>query len=175
MLEALALALILTGCYNSSPSALIEDMHNNRVVSATSTPVHTHKATKTTPQRNDVSPEEIWAEINAVRDEHGLPPLSYISELEPGAYTRAKEVSAEFSHYRPDGSPCTTVSELADGEIIARVGWHNDAKYIVNGWMNSKPHREAILRSDCEMEMAAGCYYNSSNKTVAWSVLFHLV
>ena len=112
--------------------------------------------------------------MNEIRAKHGLPLLKINQELERCAHIRAKEASYQFCHYRPDGSPCTSVSEQADGEILAIGPWSGSLDELLTGWMNSKPHRESILKA-CEMEAGAGVYYNYDEQTVCWAVLFHIV
>ncbi len=170
MLIALC-AMVFSGCAcNTARQALAASANTRQCV-------HHHDHTHTrqqTPAPGDTQPEDIFDEINAAREKCGLPSLAYNTELERGAFIRAKEASANFSHYRPDGSPCTTVSELADGEIIASVSVLRDAPYVIEGWLDSPPHREAILRN-CNMEMGAGYYIDEEKGTIVWSVLFHLV
>lgn len=112
--------------------------------------------------------------LNAIRAQHGLSQLKSNQELERCAHIRAKEASYQFCHYRPDGSPCTSVSELADGEILVTGPWSSTLDDLINSWMNSPPHREAILKA-YDMEAGAGVYYNYDEQTVCWAVLFHIV
>ena len=112
--------------------------------------------------------------LNEIRAEHGLPLLERNQELERCAHIRAKEASYQFCHYRPDGSPCTSVSELADGEILVTGPWNSSLDDLLASWMNSPPHRASILKA-CDMEAGAGVYYNYDEQTVCWAVLFHIV
>lgn len=112
--------------------------------------------------------------LNEIRAEHGLSPLESNQELERCAHIRAKEASYQFCHYRPDGSPCTSVSELADGEILVTGPWSSSLDDLLTSWMNSPPHRASILKA-CDMEAGAGVYYNYDEQTVCWAVLFHIV
>lgn len=112
--------------------------------------------------------------LNEIRAEHGLSPLESNQELERCAHIRAKEASYQFCHYRPDGSPCTSVCELADGEILVTGPWSSSLDDLLASWMNSHPHRASILKA-CDMEAGAGVYYNYDEQTVCWAVLFHIV
>ncbi len=132
---------------------------------------HTHSKTI---RKNIITNFDLIDGLNEIRTKHGLSPLESNQELERGAHIRAKEASYQFCHYRPDGSPCTSVSELADGEILAIGPWSNTLDDLLAGWMNSPPHREAILKP-YDMEAGVGVYYNYDEQTVCWAVLFHIV
>ena len=112
--------------------------------------------------------------LNEIRTEHDLPLLEHNQELERCAHIRAKEASYQFCHYRPDGTPCTSVSELADGEILVIGPWNSSLDDLLTSWMNSEPHRDSILKP-LELEAGAGVYYNYEEQTVCWAVLFHIV
>lgn len=90
---------------------------------------------KATPQTS----REAFNLINAERQKAGLPALAWDSSMESLAKTRAKEVTTKYSHTRPDG---TNVMSFVDGEIIAN---RPTASKAVNGWMNSRGHRNIIL------------------------------
>ncbi len=168
-------AMLLSGCAYSSARMALAASANTRNCIHTNNHAHTQQQTPApTAAPSDTQPEDIFDEINAARKKYGLSALAYNTELERGAFIRAKEASVDFCHYRPDGSPCTTVSELADGEIIARVSVLRDAPYVIEGWLDSPPHRDAILRN-CNMEMGAGYYIDEEKGAIVWSVLFHLV
>jgi len=179
MIKIVLIALALTlfsGCAYSPARLALAASANTRQC------IHTHNHTYTqrqqtpapTPAPSDTQPEDIMDEINATRKKYGLPVLTYNTELERGAFIRAKEASADFCHYRPDGSPCTTVSEIADGEVLSRGPWWVTSGHVIECWLDSPLHRDAILRND-EMEMGAGYYLDESTGTVAWCVLFHLI
>ncbi len=85
---------------------------------------------------------------NQQRAANGLAPLSWdSSNLAPGAAVRAQEITALFSHTRPDGSSCFTAVRNPGrlGENIA-AGQRTPAE-VVNDWMNSPGHRANILNA----------------------------
>ena len=125
-------------------------------------------------RKNLITNFALMGGLNAIRAEHGLSQLKSNQELERCAHIRAKEASYQFCHYRPDGSPCTSVSELADGEILVIGPWSSSLDDLLTSWMNSPPHKEAILKA-YDMEAGAGVYYNYDEQTVCWAVLFHIV
>lgn len=175
MLIALC-AMLLSGCAYSPAQLAFAASANTR--QCLHTHDHTHAQRQQTPAPapapSDTQPEDIMDEINAARKKYGQPILTYNTELERGAFIRAKEASADFSHYRPDGSPCTTVSEIADGEVLSRGPWWVTSDHVIEDWLDSPLHRDAILRND-EMDMGAGYYLDESTGTVAWCVMFHLI
>lgn len=69
--------------------------------------------------------------------------LVWDDHLYIAAQLRSIEISVFFSHTRPDGTDCFTVSDKVHGENIA--GGYNSAKSVVDGWMNSDGHRANIL------------------------------
>ena len=88
---------------------------------------------------------QLIAEVNAERAQRGLTPLSEDSDLSAAARIRAREIASVFSHTRPDGSSCFTVSEKAYGENIARG--HGSVDRVMAAWMSSAGHRANILRA----------------------------
>lgn len=96
-----------------------------------------------------VEAAEVFAQINQVRMEIGLPELAWSDELAVAAEVRAQEIHQSFSHTRPDGSPWWTVdSENIYGENIAKG--YQSADSVVTAWMESSDHKENILYSGFE-------------------------
>jgi len=89
---------------------------------------------------------------NEERLARGLEPLCSTAVLQTAAVVRASELRSSFSHTRPDGRAFHTV--LADFSIQRRQAAENiavgqsDAMAVVNAWMNSPSHRQAILNAD---------------------------
>ena len=88
--------------------------------------------------------------INEERRNAGVPALELDPELTFAAGVRAEELEDYYSHTRPDGRSCFTVLDDYNvyypgivGENIASGYRSVDA--VVDGWMNSKGHRENIL------------------------------
>lgn len=106
--------------------------------------------------------------VNAYRADYGLAPLTLSDALCSAAATRAQESTISFSHTRPDGSSCFTVSSLACGENMA-MGTDMTADGAVSKWMNSLSHRDNILDSSFR---TLGVGYCSSGREVYWVQLF---
>lgn len=95
--------------------------------------------------------EQMLALVNQARAEAGAAPLTLDSKLCDAADKRAEEITAKFSHTRPNGSDCFTIfseygiSSHGGGENIAMGS--TDVNAIFNMWMNSPGHRSNILDS----------------------------
>jgi uncharacterized protein YkwD len=112
---------------------------------------------------------EVVRQVNAERAAAGLGALKVDSDLTAAACVRAKEISTSgnFSHTRPDGSSCFTVSSKVFGENIA-MGY-STADKVMAAWMNSSGHRANILRSS--FGSIGVCAY-SVNGVVYWAQEF---
>ncbi len=90
--------------------------------------------------------------VNQERANYGVSALSMPSIHQTMATQRAYELSINCSHYRPDGTLCSTilseygVTTNTVGENIAYG--YTSAAQVVNAWMNSEGHRANILDSD---------------------------
>ncbi|MCL1824056.1 MAG: CAP domain-containing protein [Oscillospiraceae bacterium] len=113
--------------------------------------------------------EDVLKYVNEARIKNGLSALKLDSDLCGAAKVRAKEVAVKFSHTRPDGTSCFTVlNEFGIkfnicGENIA-LGY-NDAKTVVNAWMNSSSHRANILNANYK-------YMGLGKVNTGWGQLF---
>ena len=81
--------------------------------------------------------------VNKERSKVGSAPLKMDNELFRAAKIRTKEIKTKFSHIRPDGSSCFSISSKLNGENIANG--RKTPKTVMDIWMNSPPHRENIL------------------------------
>ena len=93
--------------------------------------------------------------VNQQRAANGLSALSMDRDLLEAAMARAAECSVYFSHTRPDGSQCFSISGKMYGENIA-AGQRNPAA-VMDSWMNSTGHRENILSSRWN-SIGIGCF-----------------
>jgi len=108
--------------------------------------------------------------VNQERKKVGLGALKIDAELMEAAMVRARETAVFFSHSRPIGYDCFSISEKASRENIA-TGTHTvyGAKEAMNAWMNSSGHKANILASD-NKSIGIGYYYH--NGTHFWVQLF---
>lgn len=110
---------------------------------------------------------EVAAQVNAERAKYGLSSLTVSDELTRAACVRASEIVRQFSHTRPDGSSCFTVSGAAYGENIARG--QSSADRVMAAWMSSEGHRANILR---ESYGSIGVCAQKVNGVIYWVQLF---
>lgn len=97
----------------------------------------------------------VFNSVNAERKKAGLPALKLNKDLCLAACYRSIEQAdrQEMSHTRPDGNSLIWLTSkvyhiknpFGVGENLAK-GYTTPAS-VMNGWMNSKPHRENILRT----------------------------
>lgn len=115
--------------------------------------------------------EGIFERINEIRKQNGLPPFKYNLTLEKAAQMHADDMARRnyFSHESPEGedfrdrlakvgyrprsfSDGESETIVYGGENLFFYGGEGDVKSIVDeavrGWMNSKGHRENILRKE---------------------------
>lgn len=91
---------------------------------------------------------------NIMRNEHGKKPLKPDERVAEVAFSHSKDMSDHhyFSHYGLDGTGLKerlaekNLVYLAAGENIAAQ--YPDAPAAMEGWLNSKGHREALLHDD---------------------------
>lgn len=105
--------------------------------------------------------------INAKRAEAGVPTITYNSSLQYIADARAKEVVSDWSH---DGLKKYEQANGCDyGEILAYG--YGTPKEVINGWMNSSGHKNAML-ADYQLTGTVSSYYDGYNNTTYWVVIF---
>ncbi len=86
---------------------------------------------------------EVLDLVNQERAKEGLSPLTMDRDLLEAAMLRAAETSVYFSHTRPIGTNCSTVSSKLAAENIAAGSY--DASRTMDQWMNSSGHRRNIM------------------------------
>ena len=119
---------------------------------STSTKPHTTKTASPASSSETTNREQaILLLVNQERAKRGLSALVLDDAVSKAAQIRAREIIAEFSHTRPDGTSCFTALDEV-GIISSKV---NRAENIASGqrspeevmqsWMNSDGHRANIL------------------------------
>lgn len=107
----------------------------------------------TKPMEMTADEQEVLKLVNQERAKEGLSPLIATADMQKAAHIRAEELTVSYSHLRPSGGPGTLAME--DVDIPIGYGWYsaeniaygyNTPEEVVNGWMNSPSHREAIMR-----------------------------
>ncbi len=107
------------------------------------------------PDSDSFSVPAIIDAINVYREKEGLYPLTYDSESQDFANTRAAELVASFSHTRPDGSSwLKEASKL--GLYAENIAWtYEDAEGVVADWMASDGHRRNMMDPSYTKAVAA--------------------
>ena len=115
---------------------------------------------------------ELYKMVNAERKKRGLKKLDWCYELEKSAKTRAKELTVDFSHTRPNGRSGVSINELAHGENLA-YGYNklDDAGEVLDTFLDSPSHRNIIMNPD--YEQVAIAKYREGN-SYYWVQLFTL-
>ena len=97
---------------------------------------------------------------NKLRGEAKLPPLSFAPLLAKAAQVQAADM-AEHDEMRHEGSDGSTPSErikragyhfLTSGENVAK--WYPDVPQVMQGWVDSPPHKKNILGDFTELGVA---------------------
>lgn len=109
-----------------------------------------------TSQESEITIDNLLEGHNKVRVSYGLAPLKISQSLNTSAQRKALEMLETdcWSHYCPEGrSPWEFFKEagydyLLAGENLAE-GFYNTEDVVV-AWMNSRTHRENILKADYE-------------------------
>ncbi len=86
---------------------------------------------------------EILDILNGERVAAGLAPLTMDKDLLDAAMFRGMEISQCFSHTRPNGLNCFSISDKSWAENIA--SGFSGAEDVMYGWMNSQGHRNNIM------------------------------
>ncbi len=107
--------------------------------------------------------------INKERVAAGLSALKVSNDLSKAADIRAEEIVKEFSHVRPDGTLCFTVSSIMSAENIAKG--QTTPQSVVSAWMNSDGHRKNIMAKQLTIT-GVGCYYDSATDMYYWVQVF---
>ncbi len=120
--------------------------------------------------------EECFELINKERAKKGLDELEWDDTVAEACQIRAEEITEKFSHVRPDSTICFTAfdevgfSSNAEGENIAEG--QTTPKAVVKAWMNSKGHRENILKSSYNRSAIGFVYDPDSDYKYYWVQMF---
>ena len=104
-------------------------------------------------KENYTNATKVFKLVNSERGKKNLGKLKLNKELTTYAMQRAAEIALLYSHTRPNGSSAISKKGV-NGENIA-VGYTSAAE-TMQYWMNSKGHRENILRKSFK-SMGVGC------------------
>lgn len=167
---------------NTSKKATVRATKTTTKITTKKPKKTTTKKVTTTQEESYVSPNadlnEVVNLVNQERASRGLPALKMKLVLNKMAQVRAKESAKFFSHTRPDGTSAETI--MADYSVSYTMFGENLAsgaatpKEVVDQWMNSPPHKAAILNKKFEY-IGVGYYYLKNdpyNSNYYWSQIF---
>ena len=102
----------------------------------------------------ETRPELLLAEINTVREQHGLKPLSAEARLAAAARDHAADMAArDFFDHRGPGGPGLAARVARAGYAYGRVAENIAAgqehvREVVKTWMLSEGHRRNLLNAE---------------------------
>lgn len=108
---------------------------------------------------------EVIRLVNEKRESVGLSALKIDSDLMSHAKIRAEELASNYSHTRPNGT-------VEKSECI--VGLRQSPATAFQAWMNSEPHRTAILNENGKFNykyVGSGCY-ETADGGLYWDLTF---
>lgn len=103
--------------------------------------------------------QQILTLVNKERKAQNRSALHMDRGLEEIAMRRAAEIALNFSHERPDGSSCFSISQQVWAENIA--AGYSSAEGTMQQWMDSAGHRANILANDFK-SIGVGCFQYGS-------------
>lgn len=106
--------------------------------------------------------------VNQHRTAEGLRTLTMDASLLEDAMQRAAETVVSYSHTRPNGTLCFTISGKMMAENIA-TGQRNAAE-VMSDWMNSPGHHANIMNSSYT-SIGIGCY-RAQDGAIYWVQCF---
>ncbi len=168
--------------YQGDTSYITTDIDNIDIVgyNATNTVSYTSKAMENGTKVNVATvtlagvknynlANEVFDLINKERTSRGLKPLVYSKELTDTAMKRAAETAIYWSHERPCGLRCFTLSDIFDGENLGALT--SSPEKIMKNLMASEKHRGAILK-EYYQAVGVGCY--QVNGVTYWAQHFSI-
>lgn len=113
---------------------------------------------------------EVLSQLNKLRASLGLDKLKMDKDLLDAAMQRAAEIAVYYSHTRPDGTSCFTVTDdnYSHGENIA-IGYIS-SEDVMEGWTGSSGHYKNMVNDDYN-SVGIGCF-ETSNGVLCWVQYF---
>lgn len=95
--------------------------------------------------------------VNQTRAVSGVSPLKLDQQLVEAAMQRAAEISMYYSHTRPDGSQCFTVSDRGTKKAENIAVGQSSPQQVMKSWNNSPGHYANIMDADMT-SIGIGCF-----------------
>lgn len=180
---------VIAGFYNTARTWLGYDAGNCRYPAIVGTGTTTITAGTYDGARYDkltitviAPPVEQWKRdvltlVNQERAKNGLGALSWGTTCEGAANTRAREIMANYSHTRPDGSSWSTACPVPQtggmsGENLNAGNAAVSPETVVASWMASPDHRANILNPEFKYLSVGFVFDPNSQYKTYWSQYF---
>ena len=160
-------------CFSNSDIAAARPHHNHSQATISVIKNVFHNRYNMTYNSNEQFSLEVLNLVNAERRKVGARPLRMSSDLMYAASIRARELTENFSHTRPDGSECFSILRDRNrylGENIA--AGQSSPSSVVNSWMHSSGHRANILNARFSEIGIGYCYDGNSEYGHYWVQMF---
>ncbi len=95
--------------------------------------------------------------VNQTRAAKGVSPLKLDQQLVESAMQRAAEISMYYSHTRPDGSQCFTISDRGTKKAENIAIGQSSPQHVMDSWNNSSGHYANIMDADLT-SIGIGCF-----------------
>lgn len=160
--------------YTSGDSKFLKTASNNRISNDADNIVLMYKfrnnllldSKKANPKEDiliDKNVKEMLAFINAERKKAGRSQLKYSYDLDSYANVRAKELTKNFSHTRPDGTEFYSGTPYKSGVAEDIAAGFADAKNLFKSWMENPEYLKGIIKAEYD-KVAFGFFTDQNNK-----------
>lgn len=140
------------------------------ILAASVTPASEANAAQVTQSELKDMANELCYMVNELRAENGLNPVYVVPYLNDTAMTRAREITQDFNHKRPDGSKFSTIvdSTLVPYHTIFEniAAGSDNPQATLEQWKDSERHLKVILDPKLT-HMGMGCAYEQ-NSDYGW-------
>lgn len=113
---------------------------------------------------------EVLDLVNQTRKEKGLPALTLDKDLLESAMQRAAENSLYYSHTRPNGSECFTVTNRGTRRSENIAAGYSSPQAVMKAWNNSPGHYQNII-DPYVRSIGIGCFKDGTGN-LYWTQLF---
>lgn len=113
---------------------------------------------------------EVLDLVNQTRNKKGLPALTLDKDLLESAMQRATENSLYYSHTRPNGSECFTVTNRGTRRSENIATGYSSPQAVMKAWNNSPGHYQNIIDPYVK-SIGIGCFEDNTGN-LYWTQLF---
>lgn len=157
---------VLTG--NQSADAILREIKAFTVFDEEETKLNVNL--EITGTENYTYVNEVLELVNQTRMEKGLPALTLDKDLLESAMQRAAENSLYYSHTRPNGTECFTVTNRGTRRSENIAAGYSSPQAVMKAWNNSPGHYQNIIDPYIR-SIGIGCFKDSTGN-LYWTQLF---